>query len=371
MSSPVSLEYADIQPMFLPLQAYPQGERSNGPAVIIYPPTIDWNWMKQRPQQLMEQFARHGHEVYYCNKTQQKNMPAELLQDKLHLVHDNIRFIQETISELKRLGRRIVVWTSWSKLHGFIDQYQPDFVIYDYVDDIPEWAPYLDAMVTRADLVVTSARALHRQILRAHPAKPEILVPNGCDLAHFRQYRDYPPAKPEEIKSLNGPIAGFVGAWAHWVDQQLVHQVARHFPSVHFVIIGVEYAARVDRTIPNLLYIGYKHYQELPAYMYYFDVCLIPFKINEITVAANPVKMYEYLASGKKVLATDLPEVRNVPHVWIGKGLNDWRQLLPQVLSGQTTFDNKVNDQWLQQQSWEMRYRTIVEALRQHLNVAL
>ncbi|WP_020615002.1 glycosyltransferase [Paenibacillus daejeonensis] len=369
MSSSVSTEFADIQPMFLPMQSYPLTASGVGPTVIIYPPTIDWNWMKQRPQQLMEQFAIHGHEVYYCNKTQQTGMEIETLQPKLNLVHDNIGFIRECIPELKRQGRRIIVWTSWSKLHGFVEQYQPDLLIYDYVDDIPEWAPYLGPMVQRADLVITSAKALQRQITREYPTKPSCLVPNGCNLEHFGQYRTTAPDKPTELLQLQGPIAGFVGAWAHWVDQQLVHQLARSFPSVNFVIVGVEYAAKVDRSIPNLHYVGYKSYQELPRWMHFFDVCLIPFKINEITVAANPVKMYEYLASGKKVIATDLPEVRKVPHVWIGKGLNEWRRLLPLVLSEDTPFDALANEEWLREQNWTTRYHAIVEAVRQHLHV--
>ncbi|GBF72147.1 hypothetical protein PA598K_00384 [Paenibacillus sp. 598K] len=367
--SSVNLEFKDIQPMFLPLQPALPSVPGEGPPVIIYPPTIDWNWMKQRPQQLMEQFARHGHEVYYCNKTQLPGSEIVALQDNLNLVQDNIAFIRTKIPELKQQGRRIMIWVSWSKLYAYVDQYQPDLVVYDYVDDIPEWAPYLDLMVKRADMVVTSARALQRQIARSYPDTPSLLVPNGCDLDHFRRHRRAAPPKPAELQGLRGPIAGFVGAWAHWVDQSLIHQLARHYPAINFVIVGVEYAAQVDRSIGNLHYVGYRTYEELPDYLYFFDACLIPFKINEITIAANPVKMYEYLASGKKVLSTDLPEVRQVPHVWIGRGLQDWKRLLPQVLSDATKFDVEANDRWLRQQSWAMRYRLIIEALRSRLHV--
>lgn len=359
-------EYSDIQPMFLQTPTRPCGRKLLDDAVIVYPPTIDWNWMKQRPQQLMEQFSLHGHKVYYCNKTQSEQTYMTEHNDNLTIVHNNMKFIQETIPELKRKGKRIILWVSWSKLHCFLDQYIADFVVYDYVDDIPDWAPYLDPIVNRADLVVTSSSALQKQITDTYTNKPCYKVPNGCDLRHFQKYTYSIPKKPQELLGLSGPIVGFVGAWAHWVDHEVVRGLASAFPDVSFVIIGVEFAAKVDLTIPNIKYIGYKPYSELPQYLYHFDACLIPFKINNITKAANPVKMYEYLASGKPVIATDLPEVRNIPYVFIGKDIDQWKSQLEHVLTPFFQFNRDDIQPWLLHQTWESRYFTIKEAIRNH-----
>ena len=63
--------------------------------VIIYPPTINWNWMKQRPQQIMEQFALHGYQVYYCNMAQKKDCLSTQLMDNLTLIHNNSCFYKK------------------------------------------------------------------------------------------------------------------------------------------------------------------------------------------------------------------------------------------------------------------------------------
>ncbi|MEW6172562.1 MAG: hypothetical protein AB1510_05765 [Bacillota bacterium] len=84
--------------------------------VIVYPPTIDWSFMKQRPQQLMQQFADHGHQVFYCNKTQFEDRILEQVQPNLTVVHNNKTFIQDVVPELKKQDNSILLWVSWSKL---------------------------------------------------------------------------------------------------------------------------------------------------------------------------------------------------------------------------------------------------------------
>jgi glycosyltransferase involved in cell wall biosynthesis len=65
------------------------------------------------------------------------------------------------------------------------------------------------------------------------------------------------------------------------------------------------------KDLPNVRLLGHKAYSELPAYLNCFNVAVIPFKNNELTRGVNPVKLYEYLAAGKPVVSSDLPEVRS------------------------------------------------------------
>ena len=117
-----SSEYDDIKHLFVNtmndhLSDIPKADLNT---VIIYPPTIDWDWMKQRPQQLMEQFSLHGYTVYYCNKTQSKTELYTALNPNLTIIHDNNYFIKNMIPVLKGQGQKIVLWVSWSKLHSFL-----------------------------------------------------------------------------------------------------------------------------------------------------------------------------------------------------------------------------------------------------------
>lgn len=358
-----SLEFNDLKPLFSSAKRPEKVPVADSEVVIIYPPTIDWSFMKQRPQQLMEQFALHGYTVYYCNKTQLKAEPFTALQANLFLIHDNVFFINRIIPWLKGLGKKILVWVSWAKLYPFIDTYQPDLVVYDYIDDFPDWRVYLAPMVTRADLVTTTSTILQRQIKLKFPDKPNYLIPNGCDLKHFQPQETV--EKPKELANFSGPVITYSGAWAKWVDRELVYKIADSFPDALIAIIGVEFGTTVDRSIPNLRYFGYKSYGELPRYLQSSTVCIIPFLIHEITIATNPIKMYEYLASGKPVVSTDIPEAHEVPGVHIGATRDKFLEKIDYILNGGPAFDKQEVNCWLAGHTWEERFHEISRVLEE------
>lgn len=328
-------------------------------AVIIYPPTLDWDFMTQRPQHLMKQFALDGHEVYFCNKTQSnKELITEILPN-LSVVKNHQYFIDHVIPRIKKRETKILVWVSWAKLHDEIDQYLPDHVIFDFLDDFPEWSEYTASMVNRSDTVFVTSERIKQYMNQHFPKKVTYQVQNGCELSHFQQFKKTSPKKPVELQHCRGPIIGYVGAWASWVDQDLVKHVANSFPGATIVIIGPQFGALVDRTIPNLLYLGKKNYEVLPQYLYYCDVCFVPFKINQITMATNPIKMYEYLASGKPVVTTDIPEAREIPNVYIGKDYETFINHIHNLLSPSYSLNHHELYQWLSLQTWEYRYQII------------
>lgn len=109
-------------------------------------------------------------------------------------------------------------------------------------------------------------------------------------------------------------ILGFVGAIAYWVDLNLIEFVARARPDWSIVMVGpIRAGVNVGRFrhLSNVRFVGKKDWTVLPHYLRAFDVCLSLFKVSEpITVTANPLKVYEYLAAGRPVVSTDMPEVR-------------------------------------------------------------
>ncbi|MCX7773385.1 MAG: glycosyltransferase [Clostridia bacterium] len=362
-------EYRDIMHLFLSqaeLEPIKQAALSKN-SVVVYPPTIDWSYMKQRPQQLMEQFSLHGFEVYYCNKTQSKTILTTSINPKLTLIHDNRYFISSMIPELKKQGKHILLWVSWSKLHAFLDQYQPDFIIYDYLDDFDAWKPYLRPMVDKADMVVTTSKILQTEMETEYPYKKSAMIPNGCDLNHFSPKPTVPV--PWEFKNHTGPIITYSGAWARWVDHELVEKLALTFKDALVAIIGTEFGVSVPRTIPNLRYLGYKPYEELPPYLQYSTVCLIPFTLQPVTLATNPIKMYEYLASGRPVVSTDIPEARGIPSVHIGTSHTEFIDKARLILENQAPFRKDEVGEWLSAHTWSKRFEAIMEALEDYLHL--
>ncbi|AMV27735.1 Putative teichuronic acid biosynthesis glycosyltransferase TuaH [Gemmata sp. SH-PL17] len=163
-------------------------------------------------------------------------------------------------------------------------------------------------LLKKADLVVVSADKLYET--KSPHNRNTVVVRHGVDFNHFRKALDPATVVPPEIASLPKPIIGFFGLIADWVDVELMAEVAKRYPTGSMVVLG---KATTDvsalASLPNVHLLGRKPYEQLPAYCKGFDVALNPFRINELTLNANPLKVREYLAAGLQVVATNIPEV--------------------------------------------------------------
>jgi hypothetical protein len=132
-----------------------------------------------------------------------------------------------------------------------------------------------------------------------------VIIRNGADVQHFSRV----PASLSLEKTR--PIVGYFGAISEWFDFKLLLAVAKMRPQWDFILIGSTFGCEhIPAVLPaNVQLLGEKPYTELPGYLHAFDVCLVPFKVVELTRCTNPVKVYEYLSAGKPVVATALPEV--------------------------------------------------------------
>lgn len=318
---------------------------------VIYPPTLDWAWLTQRPQQLMRQFARHGYPTYFCNLTQRPGLPPEPAGPNLWVVHDHRAFVAGGLPDGPRL-----VWCSWPKLHDTLDLYRPAAVVFDAVDDFPEWRPYERAMLQRADAVVTSARSLFERLSGEHSRV--YLVPNGWD---DRLARKPLPPRPTDLPPA--PVAGFVGAWAPWIDARLLEAVAARLPRWQFAVIGPLHGRRPARGA-NIHHLGHKPHSELASYLHHLDVGLIPFQLNQITRAANPVKLWEYLGAGLPVVATPIPEVLPLQdHVAVAAEPDGFARAIEAARQTDTPERREARKGLARQNSWTARFARLQAAL--------
>jgi GT2 family glycosyltransferase len=106
-------------------------------------------------------------------------------------------------------------------------------------------------------------------------------------------------------------VIGYFGAIAEWFDLELVRKVALAHPDKRVLLIGSDTAGAAEALagLPNVRFVGEVPYARLPYWLHGFDVALLPFRVIDLTMATNPVKVYEYLAAGKPVVAVDLPEM--------------------------------------------------------------
>ena len=224
---------------------------------------------------------------------------------------------------LKKVGRGPVqLWSFTPDIGYLLGRFGENRVLYYCVDDHASFTGYNREQVLhdeadlcrRADLVVTTSMALQKA---KEPLNPNtILVPHGVDYEHFSKALSNGLPTPADIADIPHPRLGFFGLIRDWVDLDLLAEVARRRPEWHIVMIG---DSSVDlapyREQPNMHFLGRKPYDDLPAYCKQFDVGLIPFKINELTLAVNPIKLREYLAAGLPVVSTPMPEVMLYDHL--------------------------------------------------------
>lgn len=183
-------------------------------------------------------------------------------------------------------------------------------IIYDCCDEFrafgcawPEIPTLEAALAKRADLIFTSSERLRRRL--AHFCRNTVLLPNGVAFENVVSHHDR-----KRAARLARPVIGFVGGITEWLDQELLYRVANIRPDWQFVLYG-PIMTDVDelRKARNIHLLGPLPHVLIPNVLRGFDVCMIPFKINDLTRSVDPVKLYEYLAAGKPVVSTPLPDV--------------------------------------------------------------
>jgi len=320
---------------------------------ILYMPTIDWDFLKQRPQHILSQFAKNGWRVIYCNQTQLNRKPEEV--EKNLFVHYNFHDVVEQIQKNKL--KIDVAYATWAKSHVYYPIIKAKINIYDSVDSFPEWHPFEFEACKKADIVLTSSQYLFD--LRKKMHNNVYLVRNACDSSFI----NVPFKKPNDLIGFNGPIVGFVGAIGSWVKTSLIKKVADKYTTV---FIGREFGNVCPSNVKNL---GVKSHSDLINYYQTLDVCLLPFNTKlEITQAADPIKLYEHMSCGKVTVSTDWPEVRLYPNVVL-PSQTDEEFLLNVDRAIELSKKPEIKRQAIEfakNNTWEQRYSKIENAIYEY-----
>ena len=266
---------------------------------------------------------------------------------------------------------RPIVWTFLPTTVGLLGRLGESRVIYHCVDEYSAFAGVprealrrMEAeLVRRADLVLASSETLAEARRRVNPRT--FFVSHGVDVAHFSRALDPALPRPADVAGLARPVIGFFGLLAEWIDLELLAAIARRRPHWTLLLLG---KATVDtgalRALPNVRLVGQKPYAALPAYCRAFDVGLIPFRIDELTVRANPLKLREYLAAGLPVVSTDLPEVRKYAGlVRLAAGPEGFIEAIEAALADRNEPADRARVAAMQSESWEARVEQISELL--------
>jgi glycosyltransferase involved in cell wall biosynthesis len=216
-------------------------------------------------------------------------------------------------------------------------------------------------LLKRADAVIVSADRLYQSKAAYNPRT--VIVRHGVDFDHFRRALSPQTTVAPELDGLPRPILGFFGLVADWVDVELMAAAARRFTHGSLVVLGKTTTdATCLQQLPNVHFFGRRPYEELASWCKGFDVALMPFRVNELTLAANPLKVREYLAAGLPVVSTAIPEVEILRHCRIAHNEAEFLQHIEQALADRSLREARSDA--VRNESWAARLQEITE----HLN---
>jgi glycosyltransferase involved in cell wall biosynthesis len=268
--------------------------------------------------------------------------------------------------------RDAICWSYMPNVDYIIKRMKPSFVIYHCVD---EWSKFSfiddkilekeEALCRMADLVIASARTLYESRLPWNPHTH--YLPHGVDYDYFHSSPE--AATPPDLESVPKPIAGFFGLIHEWIDLDLLDSAIRRLPGVSFVFIG-ECSVDVSKlaSLPNAYFLGQKPYRELVSYARRFDIGLVPFKINELTVNVNPIKLKEYLALGIPVVSVDLPEVRAYGSVVnTAADREEFVRAIERELAGEHRASREEIDRVAREETWDRKVEEISNLIEERM----
>ncbi|MGI5911226.1 MAG: glycosyltransferase [Syntrophomonadaceae bacterium] len=249
-------------------------------------------------------------------------------------------------------------------------------VVYDCVDEHSAFQGFNPRLVKameiellqKSDLVLVTAQPLYND--KARYAQQIHLLRNAADVKHFRTALDESLPVPDDVKDIPSPVLGFIGRIKEWIDLELIHQVAKTRPDWSIIMVGpVEIDADITpfKGLANVHFTGSRSKEELPGYLKKFDVCLNPFRASELSQAVNPLKFYEYLASGKPIVSTPMPEMDMLNGVVeIGAGRDQFIAAVERALDD-TPAKIQRRLTLAEKNSWENRVQTLSNLIAQQL----
>jgi glycosyltransferase involved in cell wall biosynthesis len=268
-----------------------------------------------------------------------------------------------------------VLWIILPHYSSLVDTVRCKGVVYYVVDEYSSM-PDVDAdriremerhVLDHADVVFTISEELTRAKSQVNPNT--YFSNHGVDTAHFNRAHTEDLPRPSELGSMPAPVIGFFGLIEDWLDLELIEHLASRRPRYSFVLIGrvASDTARLKKH-KNVFFLGQKKYEDIPAYLKYFDVCLIPFKLNEVIINSNPLKLKEYLAGGKPVVSVGIGEVRKYGDlVYIGDTYDEYLACVDRALEEDSPERARQRVRAMESESWPARVDVICDRVSKHI----
>jgi glycosyltransferase involved in cell wall biosynthesis len=307
-----------------------------GSPVVVFS-HLRWDFVYQRPQHLLSRLAAR-HPVLFVEEPQHdpggparwdRSAPAPgvtvfrprtpLAEPGFHPAQ--LALVAAMLDEVREAAGPggIIAWLYTPMALPLARRLDPALVVYDCMDELslfagapPELVAREEELLQLADVVFTGGPSLYRAKRGRHPNVH--CFTSSVDAEHFgraRAGRPDAPDEPADQRDLPHPRLGYYGVIDERLDLPLLAALADAHPAWQLVLVGpvvkIDPAALPRRA--NIHYTGQRRYDELPAYLAGWDVCLLPFALNESTRFISPTKTLEYMAAERPIVSTPITDV--------------------------------------------------------------
>jgi len=347
-----------------------------GPVWVFPLPSVPWGYMFQRPHQMARAISHLGFKVLYAIDPTFDYMPDRDIWGVYTSPEGPILFADGRGGRtFTYLDRPVICWQYWPHQTPFLRYLPPEnYRVYDCLDDLgcfrqyPEIHAHHAEALAEADLVLASASVLFDKVSRRR--EDALLVPNGV---WYEDFASPQPVRWEELDRLRQEstvIVCYYGALAEWFDWGLVRGLATLRRDWTFLLVGETIQSMVEKrdllaAEPNVRIWPRQPYGRLGYLLSRIDVAMLPFKVNVLTQSVSPIKLFEYMAGGKPIVSTPLPECRKYPLVRLAATPDEFVRKIEWSLGPGRSEQHRTSLQaCAAENSWVKRAETVVEALR-------
>ena len=291
---------------------------------------------------------------------------------------NNRRFARDIRKALNRLQfKDFILFNDDDIYNGFYlkELLRPALYVYymrDFLQGYDYWRKHTSILepklIKKADVALANSLFYAEYCKARNPES--YYIGQGCNFDLFN--RDTTHQRPPELQGLTGPLIGYVGAVdTTRLDIRIIEIIATAKPSWNIVLVGPEdavFAASTLHHLPNVLFTGRRPLASLPAFVEHFDVCLNPQLINTITKGNYPLKIDEYLAMGRPVVATRTPTMKLFEdYTWLADKPEDYPALIEAALRHDSAEEGERRIAFAREHTWENSMKEAYKIINNHL----
>jgi len=367
---------------------------------ILYIMHIPWGWIKQRPHFIAEYLSKDFDvdvRQRKSNRLNQSHLINKIPQQSQNLKISGYRLISfEKIPFIKRfnlnwinrilfrvsinqLERYDYVWITSPLIYQYISHINTKTkLVYDCMDDFLEFPDVQNnplirnkfhnlekKLISNADIVFCSASHLASVLQKRYDTQRDIYVVNNAITIYEDSDCNSTSNKTviETIKSFQNPFI-YIGTISAWFDFDSVVALLNYNESINVLLFGPVGSSAVP--VHNRLHImGAIEHKSIYEVMKYAKALIMPFKINDLILSVNPVKLYEYIYSGKPVIASRYGETEKFnDYISLYKNSDDFIHFANNIINGKPSkLDETEMKKYALQNTWECRYNNLKQYL--------